>query len=180
MTYPLVPLNAQLWRMLTIRFQRDPLSGEGARRFGGRWNANGTPALYLACDPATAVAEFYQGLAKPGTLAPYRLEAQRIADLTDGAGGPCDALVEHACQASWKAIAARGRAAEGERPMREPPSWTLARSLHEAGAQGALVPSVQNRKGTCLVLWHWRTGEDTGDNAALLSLIDPEGALGTV
>lgn len=90
MTYPLRALSCPLWRMLTIRYQRDPLSGEGARLHGGRWNALGQAALYLGTNHATAIAEFYQGLAKPGTLAPYRLNATAIADLTDGQGRPAD------------------------------------------------------------------------------------------
>ena len=172
-SYPMRPLRTTLWRMLAIRYQRDPLSGEGARLLGGRWNARGTPALYLATDPATAVAEFYQGLPKPGTLAPYRLEAIRIADLTDGAGRPCEASVEHACNAAWKAMAARAKL---------PPSWDLTEILIAAGAQGALVPSTQNRGGTCLVLWHWHdgagegAGEGQGEGAAL-TLLDPEKSL---
>ena len=166
-TYPLKPLATPLWRMLPIRFQRSPLSGEGARLHGGRWNPRGTPALYLALDHATAVAEFYQGLAKPGTLAPYRIDATAIADLTDGRGGPVDAEIEHGCTASWKAMAARG-----DRP---PPSWTLAEALIECDAQGALVPSVQNRGGSCLVLWNWHNAADGKGDGAALTLIDPAG-----
>ena len=145
--------------MLPIRYQRSPLSGAGARLYGGCWNGKGTAALYLATDPATAVDEFYQGLPKPGTLAPYRLEAGAIADLTDGAGGPRDASVEHALVANWKAMAARGD--------RTPPSWALTAELIEAGAQGALVPSAQNRGGVCMVLWHWHDArQGKGDGAA--------------
>lgn len=175
MTYPTRSFSASLWRMLTIRYQRDPFSGEGARLLGGRWNPKGTPALYLATDPATAVAEFYQGLPKPGTLAPYRIEATAIADLTDGRGGPADAMVEHACTASWKAMAAR----PAERGEKLPPSWALARDLAAAGVEGALVPSVQNRGGVCLVLWRWHrvTAEDQEGEGAALSLLDPEGSL---
>lgn len=170
MPYPLLPLKAPLWRMLTIRFQRSPLSGEGARLLGGRWNPRGTQALYLATDPATAVAEFYQGLAKPGTLAPYRLDARAIADLTDGNGGPRDAEVEHGCVAAWKAMA--------HRPDRTPPSWTLAIELIAQGAEGALVPSVQNRGGTCLVLWQWHDAAAGAGDGAALTLLDPDEALG--
>lgn len=169
MPYPLVPLKTQLWRMLPIRFQRSPLSGEGARRVGGRWNPRGVPALYLATDPATAVAEFYQGLPKPGTLAPYQLDAHAIADLTDGSGGPRDAAVEHGCVAAWKAMA--------HRPDRTPPSWVLATELIGQGADGALVPSVQNRGGSCLVLWNWHDAAEVMGEGAALALLDPEKAL---
>lgn len=118
MPYPLRPLRGPLWRMLTIRYQRDPWSGEGARRHGGRWNPPGVPTLYLGTDHATAIAEFYQGLAKPGTLAPYRLDAEAIADLTDGQGRPLDPRVAQDMAAPWKHIA------EIEGGI--PPGWTLA------------------------------------------------------
>lgn len=169
MDYPLAPLTCSLWRMLPLRYQYEPFSGEGARLYGGRWNARGMPALYLAADHASAVAEFYQGLAKPGTLAPYRLEATDIADLTDGKGGPADATVEHSLVANWKAMAARGD--------RTPPSWDLAAALIRAGAQGALVPSVQNRGGTNLVLWRWHDAASGAGDGAALRLLDPEGDL---
>ncbi|QXT38019.1 RES family NAD+ phosphorylase (plasmid) [Sphingomonas sanguinis] len=168
MTYPLRALSCPLWRMLTIRYQRDPLSGEGARRHGGRWNAPGQAALYLGTDHATAIAEFYQGLAKPGTLAPYRLEATAIADLTDGQGHPADDGVAQAMAAPWKHIA--------EIQGGIPPSWTLAASLIEMGAEGALVPSAQNPGGTALVLWRWHRAGGDGEGAEL-ALLDPDGAL---
>lgn len=168
MTYPLRPLRCSVWRMLTIRYQRDPWSGEGARLHGGRWNAPGQAALYLGTDHATAIAEFYQGLAKPGTLAPYRLEAQAIADLTDGQGRAADDNVAQAMAAPWKHIA--------EIKAGIPPSWALATSLIVDGAQGALVPSAQNPGGTALVLWHWHRKGEEGEGAAL-DLLDPDGAL---
>lgn len=170
MAFALKPVSVPLWRMLPIRYQRSPLSGEGARLYGGRWNPKGTAALYLARDAATAVAEFYQGLPKPGTLAPYRLEADAIADLTDGGSGPAGAEVEHALVANWKAMAARGD--------RTPPSWILAAMLIEDGAQGALVPSAQNRGGVCMVLWDWHDTREVAGQGAKLTLLDPMEELG--
>ena len=82
MPYPLRALRCPLWRMLAIRYQRDPWSGEGARRHGGRWNAPGQAALYLGTDHATA-----------------------IADLTDGQGRAADERIAQALAAPWKAIA---------------------------------------------------------------------------
>jgi hypothetical protein len=40
--------------------KRDPLSTEGSRLFGGRFNLVGRPALHLAGSPAVAVAERLQ------------------------------------------------------------------------------------------------------------------------
>ena len=82
MTYPIRPLRCPLWRMLTIRYQREPFSGEGARLHGGRWNPPGVAALYLGTDHATA-----------------------IADLTDGRDRACDDDVAQAMTAPWKSIA---------------------------------------------------------------------------
>lgn len=151
--------------MVPIRWQADPMSGEGARLSGGRWNRKGQPALYLATDPATAVSEFYGGLAKPGTLAPFELHAARIADLAQ-ADQPD---VAGALAADWKTSALI--------EDRFPPSWTLAAQLIEAGAEGALVPSVQNRGGINLVLWRWHDAGAGGQGAAL-TLLDPDAGLG--
>jgi RES domain-containing protein len=168
-TYPFRPLSVPLWRMLPIRFQTSPMSGEGARLFGGRWNPRGTLALYLATDPATAVAEYYQGLARPGTLAPYRVDARRIALLTNNRGEPVDDAVRCALEANWKA---------DERGGRSPSSWILAERLLVDGAEGALMPSVQNRGGTNLVLWRWHDARLGAGDGAALTLLDPEQALG--
>lgn len=43
------------WRIARERY--DPLSGEGARRFGGRWNSPGRPVVYAAGHAALAVLE---------------------------------------------------------------------------------------------------------------------------
>lgn len=60
-----------------------PLSGEGARIQGGRWNPpNSFPVLYLALNPSIAAAEFYRRSAREGRppedLLPRRLYRYRI------------------------------------------------------------------------------------------------------
>lgn len=154
--------------MIGIRHQFSPTSGEGARLYGGRWNRKGCSALYLAADAVTAVAEYYQGLPKPGTLVPYHLGARAIADLTNRTAGPCDTRVAEALAANWKAMALL----DGKTP----PSWALAEDLIAAGAEGALVPSVQNPGGRNLVLWQWQEQDREGEGAAL-TVLDPDDAL---
>lgn len=149
--------------MIHPRWQHKPFSGEGARLFGGRWNVRGQSALYLACDAVTAINEFYQGLPKPGLLAPYHLTSDAIADLTGD-----DPRVAKALSSEWETVAPAG--------IQLPPSWMLAQELIAAGAEGALVPSVQNRGGVNLVLWRWHDAGGPGEGAAL-SLLDPEAAL---
>lgn len=54
-------LSATEWTGLAYRHTRqgrDPLSGAGARRHGGRWNPLGRPTIYLAQPVGTCVLEF--------------------------------------------------------------------------------------------------------------------------
>lgn len=158
----LVAIDARFWRMIRIPWQRDPLSGEGARLYGGRWNAKGVPALYLGASHDAAIAEYYRGLPKPGTLVPYDVRSDAIADLTGGS-----TETERAVHCDWA------------RQMRDgdlPPSWVLAERLIAEGAHGALVPSIQHRGGTNLVLWHWHPA-GTGGEGAAVTLLDPGGDL---
>lgn len=147
--------------MLRLAYFRDPLSGEGARRHGGRWNRIGVPALYLARAHATAIAEYHQDVVIPGTLIAYDITSARIADLTGG--GP---EVDAAIRAEWLRIA---RLDEGE-----PPSWRIADALIAKGCDGALIPSARDVGGTNLVLWRWSA--DGGDGARA-TLVDPHGEL---
>ena len=59
--------------MLAWRLCRAPfadLSGEGARRYGGRWNRPGRPIVYAASSAALAVLEVRVHLDLPPALLP--------------------------------------------------------------------------------------------------------------
>jgi RES domain-containing protein len=45
------------WRIVQRRFAKDAFTGEGARRFGGRWNSPGHAVIYTAQSLALAVLE---------------------------------------------------------------------------------------------------------------------------
>lgn len=47
-----------LWRVVLPHRADEALSGEGARRFGGRWNRPGQPAVYTATSPSLALLEW--------------------------------------------------------------------------------------------------------------------------
>jgi len=58
------------------------LDGEGARLYGGRWNAPGRPMVYAAASPSLAVLEVLVHLDLPPELLPddYRLLAIAVPD----------------------------------------------------------------------------------------------------
>ena len=145
--------------MLEVRWQGLPLES-GSHLTGGRWNPLGTPALYLAADYHTAIQEMHQNLIRPATLVAVDVEADAIADLREA-----DPAITHCL---WRTIYAL--------QDNVPPSWALAQKLIASGAEGALVPSVQNRGGTNLVLWRWHDASAPGEGAGL-SVLDPEQAL---
>ena len=47
----------RIWRLCRARHAADPLSGEGARLFGGRWNAKGTRMVYCSGTQSLACME---------------------------------------------------------------------------------------------------------------------------
>ncbi|MGH7044336.1 MAG: RES family NAD+ phosphorylase [Acetobacteraceae bacterium] len=59
------------------------LSGEGARRWGGRWNRPGRPVIYLADHPALALLEVRVHLDLPFDLLPDDYVLMHVA-LPDG------------------------------------------------------------------------------------------------
>jgi len=83
----LIAIEAAFSRCVSRR--RDPLSAEGARLLGGRFNPVGCPALYLASTPTLAVAEALQlssiyGVVRfnPRLLVSIDIALTRVLDLT--------------------------------------------------------------------------------------------------
>jgi RES domain-containing protein len=67
--------------MIAWRLCRRPhvgLDGEGARRFGGRWNSPGRPMVYLADHPALAALEVRVHLDLPFDLLPADYVLMRV------------------------------------------------------------------------------------------------------
>jgi RES domain-containing protein len=53
----------QVWRICRAQFAAEAFSGEGARRFGGRWNSRGVPMVYASRSLALAAIELFVHLA---------------------------------------------------------------------------------------------------------------------
>jgi RES domain-containing protein len=130
---PLVPFTGKGWRHLSPR--HDPLSGEGARLNGGRFNPPGSfPVLYMCRTRPCAVAELTRlgdrqaiGLAGllPRHLYSYDIVLDRVLELSDD-------HVRANVGLTLEVLAG--------------PDWTACQQLgttaHALGAQAILSPSA--------------------------------------
>ncbi|ARU17780.1 RES family NAD+ phosphorylase [Croceicoccus marinus] len=153
-----------LYRALNPVYARDPMSGEGARRNGGRFNRPGRETLYTALAPDTAIREANQvGDLQPTTLVAYRAD---IGPLLDGRDSGL--LAQYEFKPSMLADKGwRMKALLGE-PV---PTQELAETMIADGFAGLFVPSFVRGAGpddVNLVLWQWD---------GMLELIDDDGRL---
>ena len=157
-----------LYRALNPIRAREPLSGDGARLHGGRFNTKGIPALYTALSVMTAIREANQiGTLQPTVLVSYEADITPIFDATDA-----DALRSYGMTPpdlsadSWRIRMQR----EGEAL-----SQILAERLIADGYSGLQVRSFAagaRAKDLNMVLWVWGSALP-----AKLVLIDDEGRL---
>jgi RES domain-containing protein len=58
-----------VWRLCAAKYAGSAFSGEGARRFGGRWSSAGMPVVYASESRSLAVLEVLANVEIPETLA---------------------------------------------------------------------------------------------------------------
>ena len=145
------------------------MSGEGARRHGGRFNRRGVPALYSSLAPLTAILEA-QPLGRPMqplTLCAYQVDVEPVFDALDGEQRR-DAEVNESdlvCP-TWEADMLAGAI---------PASHAVADRLIAAGYAGMRVRSFAagaSGDDINLVLWSWSSSRPNR-----VTLIDDEGRL---
>lgn len=150
-----------LWRAYVPSWAHLPLSGEGAARFGGRWNPVGAPTIYAAREMSTAWAEYNQGFVQhPALIAQLRLDGARLADLSDESVSSALSVDDGIHHCEWRAMMDGGQT---------PPTHTLRERLLAEGFDGVVYPSVMSPGGTCVALWRWNA-----DGAPRLDIVDPD------
>lgn len=70
----------EAWRLVKTRYARAAFDGEGARRYGGRWNSPGVRIAYASESIALAVLEVLVHLQSPAPLSSYSLATARFPE----------------------------------------------------------------------------------------------------
>lgn len=153
-----------LWRAFVPRWSFMPLSGEGAARFGGRWNPVGEPTIYAAREMSTAWAEYNQGFVQhPALIVQMELSGARLADLTDDETLDRLDVPDDVHDTEWRDDLDAGRKPETHRQRQR----LIKRRFH-----GVIYPSFMSPGGTCVALWRWNR-----PGAPVLTIIDPDNRL---
>ncbi len=141
-----------VYRAHNPQWSWSPLSGEGARRHGGRFNRPGSPALYLSLAPLTAIREA-QALGRPMqplTLCAYDVDAEPVFDAHDKESRRSLGLTEFdLASPTWEAEMLAGAI---------PASQALADRLIAASYAGMRVRSFAagtDADDLNLVMWRW-------------------------
>jgi RES domain-containing protein len=149
---PTLEFSGIVYRAHNPMWSYQPLSGEGAKRHGSRFNRPGESALYTSLDPTTAWMEAQQGFPfkpQPMTLVAYQIDYTDLVDLTQPKIQNLLGQTTTSLACAWEDMASQ---------KQEPPTWVLAEQLQDMGVVGAIVQSYapgckeDNRN---LVLWEW-------------------------
>lgn len=155
-----------LYRAHNPVWSRAPLSGEGAARFGGRFNRIGRPALYTSLAPETALREANQvGTLQPTMLVAYQADIGPLLDGRDAAAlKPFGMTPGDLADPGW-----RDRMLGGK-PV---PTQDLVEAAIAQGFAGIVVPSYARgapADALNLVLWAWDGKLDLVDDDDRLGL----------
>jgi RES domain-containing protein len=147
-------LDVTAFRSATPRYatETDLLTGEGSRKWGGRWNPPGLAAVYASLTPKTAMAEtlaqarYYGWLVEevmPRTFVAIYFSLKRILDLTDGDIRRRLAFShKRMIDTEWRAGMATASVALTQ---------AFGQAAAKVGVEGLLVPSAAHSSGQNIV-----------------------------
>lgn len=151
------------------RWSFAPLSGEGARARGGRFNPIGVAALYVALTMEGVMSEMAHSFPRrlePLTICSYEVDVDDVVDLRTDANRNAAAVSLDELGCAWELDLANNA---------EPASWRIAEGFIAHGTAGILVPSFARGARADmynLVLWAW--GPDLPHR---VNVYDPSGRL---
>ncbi len=124
-----------------------PLSGEGAKLFGGRFNIEGEAALYTSLDVKTAFMEASDAGATPGLVSPLTLVSYQVNIIK------CINLTRYKAffDIAWELQGDRFLANKCAMPV----TWQVFKKAKTLGAEALIVPSYANAEGINMVLINW-------------------------
>lgn len=158
------PFSGVGFRFATLRYgrSRDLLSGEGARKAGGRLNASGTfPVIYTSTDPLTATAEAFQNFldfgfapqsVRPRVVVGLKITLTVVLDL-------CDARIRRRLGVTLSDLAQNWWRLQESGHEALPQA--VGRAAYQASFEGVLLPSMRRRGGRNLNLFPERLRPDS-------------------
>ena len=155
-----------VYRAHSPEWSWDPLSGAGAKRFGGRFNRPGVAALYTSLDVLGAIREASPLGAPfhPITLCQYRVDCEDLFDAQDPNALRRERVQRRdlACP-SWNQEMLEGKVSASQRVADELVQKGYAGMVVRSFASGAAAEDIN------LVLWKWTTRRPHK-----ITLFDPE------
>lgn len=158
------PWKGRVYRCVELAWARPSylVSGEGTRRFGGRWMSPGTTeAVHAATSEALALKEsggifgnygINRPRATPRVSVELTVSLSQIWAITRAAEVLAPGLLDELLCEDWRTCNQHGQESLGQ---------ALGRLVWEGGLEGLLVPSARDRRGRNLIWFPSALADDS-------------------
>ena len=169
-------LRGEIYRSAAPKYATtaDLVTGEGSRRFGGRWNSRGVAAVYGSFTPQAALEEtlahsrYYRlplNTSMPRTFVAIEFTLTAVLDITDGKVRQSLGISEkRLLECDWRAEVAAGKM---------PVTQAVGDAAYHAGLEAILVRSAADSSDRNLVVF-----PSNLDDSSSLKIVSPD-RLGT-